>query len=97
MLDGKIYVSGGLDETSEYSDALEAYDPVTNTWATLASLSEARTDHASAAVHGKLYVFGGCSDSGWMDLVEVYSPAANSWASAASVPSVLECAVAVAL
>ena len=97
MLDGKIYVSGGLDETSEYSDALEAYDPVTNTWATLASLSEARAYHASAVINGKLYVFGGYSDSGWMDLVEVYSPASNSWASAADLPLPIDRLVAVAL
>merc|ERR1712106_1077350 len=51
----------------------------------------------TAVINGKLYVFGGYSDSGRLDLVEVYSPASNSWASAATVPSVLECAVAVAL
>ena len=103
VLDGKIYVTGGNlnghrpGVVLEYSDALEAYDPVNNTWTTLASLSEYRASHASTVVNGKLYVFGGYSDSGRMDLVEVYSPASNSWASAASVPSVLKYAVAVAL
>ena len=97
VVDGKIYVSGGLAASGEYSDALEAYDPVADTWTTLASLREARGFHASAVINGKLYVFGGYSGSGRLDLVEVYSPASNSWASAASFPSVLECAVAVAL
>ena len=81
----------------ERSDALEAYDPVADTWTTLASLSEARAFHASAAVQGKLYVFGGASDSGWMDLVEVYIPASNSWARAADLPRAVDDAVAVTL
>ena len=97
IVDGKIYVTGGLDETGQYSDALEAYDPVTNTWATLASFSQARAYHASAVINGKLYVFGGYSDRGWMDLVEVYSPASNSWASAADLPWAIDECVAVAL
>jgi N-acetylneuraminic acid mutarotase len=70
-MDGKIYVSGGFTTLGELSDAFEAYDPVTNTWTTLASLSEVRADHASAAAHGKLYVFGGFTSSGdCLDLVE---------------------------
>ena len=70
VLDGKIYVTGGNlnghrpGVVLEYSDALEAYDPVTNTWTTLASLSEYRASHASTVVNGKLYVFGGFSSVG---------------------------------
>jgi N-acetylneuraminic acid mutarotase len=90
-------VSGGI-ALAETSDAFEAYDPVTNTWATLASLSEARADHASAAFNRKLYVFGGFTSSGdCLDLVEVYSPASNIWARAAGMPSATEDFVAVAL
>ena len=88
-------------------DAFEAYDPVTNAWATLASLSKARAFHASAAAHGKLYVFGGFTSSGdCLDLVEAastytYSNTAlrqsNIWARAAGMPSANEEAVAVVL
>jgi N-acetylneuraminic acid mutarotase len=61
-------------------------------------LSKARAFHASAAAHGKLYVFGGFTSSGdCMDLVEVYSPASNSWARAADMPSAIDEVVAVAL
>ena len=78
---GKIYVSGG--KTSSYptyfSDAFEAYDPATNTWATLASLSSGRADHASAAFNGTLYMFGGSFTWGKLALVEVYNPAENIW------------------
>ena len=81
----------------ELSDAFEAYDPVMNTWTTLASLSKVRADHASAAFNGKLYVFGGVTSGDGLDLVEVYSPASNTWARAADLPSAIDEAVAVAL
>jgi len=64
---------------------------VADTWTTLATLSKARALHASAAVHGKLCVFGGYSSTArLMDLVEVYSPASNSWASAADLPHAMD-------
>ena len=97
VVDGKIYVTGGRRPGIGFSDALEAYDPVTNTWTMLASLSRARECHASAAVNGMLYVFGGYSDSTWMDLVEVYSPGSNTWASAAGLPLPIDEVVVVAL
>merc|ERR1712194_766856 len=97
VVDGKIYVSGGLAASGEFSDALEAYDPVADTWTLLASLSEARAFHASAVVNGQLYVFGGFSASYCMDLVEVYSPVSNTWASAADLPLPIDESVAVAL
>ena len=91
VMDGKIYVSGGFTSGGTPAactpDAFEAYDPVMNTWTTLASLSKVRADHASAAFDGKLYVFGGWASGGdRRDLVEVYGPASNSWARAADLP-----------
>eukprot|EP00964_Phaeocystis_antarctica_P149956 scaffold117233_cov69-Phaeocystis_antarctica.AAC.1 len=118
VLDGKIYVSGGkcrrestaaeelayLDDMFDLSDALEAYDPVADTWTVLASLSQAREQHASAVVNGKLRVFGGrlslpdhTRDRISTDLVEVYSPTSNSWARAADLPCAICESVAVAL
>ena len=78
---GKIYVSGGKTsfDPTYFSDAFEAYDPATNTWATLASLSGGRADHASVAFHGTLYMFGGSFSWGKLALVEVYNPAENTW------------------
>ena len=90
VLDGNIYVSGGYLPSGQHSDALEAYDPVTNTWTALASLSHVRPRHASAVIHGKMYVFGGYSSSGRTDMVEVYSPASNSWGCAADLHCALD-------
>ena len=46
-------VYGGVTGT------LLVFDPEANTWTELASMGVARQTHTSAAVGGKLYVFGG--------------------------------------
>ena len=67
-------------------------------WTQLASMSEARSAHASAAVGGKLYVFGGHGASnGRLSTAEEYDPASNNWAQASSLTSARHSLVAVAL
>ena len=51
VLDGKIYFMGGKDGSSAKNIA-ERYDPLTNTWETLNSMSVARAGLASAVLHG---------------------------------------------
>ena len=72
------------------------YDPQADAWTQLASMGIARQAHASAAVGGKLYVFGGYG-GGRLSTVEIYDPASNSWAQGSSLASARDCAVAVAL
>ena len=89
---GKIYVTGGstgLDEEQDESslNSVYVYDPQANTWAQLASMGITRRSHASAAVGGKLYVFGGKGgeDGGeHRSTAEVYDPASDSWAQVSS-------------
>ena len=57
VLGGKIYFVGGADGSDK--NIAERYDPVTNTWETLNSLSVARSGLASAVLNGKLYAIGG--------------------------------------
>ena len=60
------------------------YDPQADAWTQLASMVTARKEHASAAVGGKLYVFGGMGTSGRLRTAEVYDPASDSWAQVTS-------------
>jgi len=82
---GKIYVTGGTRNGGEnQGDTLNSacvYDPQADAWTQLPSMSIARDSHASAAVGGKLYVFGGVnySGTGYLGTVEVYDPASDSW------------------
>ena len=75
------------------------YDMQANAWTQLTSMGIARWSHASAAVGGKLYVFGGFGDEDEERLgtAEVYDPASDSWAPVSSLTSVRSGMVAVAL
>jgi N-acetylneuraminic acid mutarotase len=64
-LNGSLYAAGGfVSAPSRPGDSMrrgivEAYDPATNRWTTLPSLSVARDDFGLAAVNGFLYAIGG--------------------------------------
>jgi len=78
-------------------NSVYVYDPQADAWTQLANMSNARRFHASAAVGGKLYVFGGCGASGRLDTAEVYDPALDSWAQESSLTSARIEMVAIAL
>ena len=79
---GKIYVSGGVGDSC--CATLLAFDPQANTWTELARMGTARNSHTSAAIGGKLYVFGGDTSA---TSVEVYDPISNTWAPASELSS----------
>ena len=74
-----------------------AYDPLADEWTQLASMGTARRLHASAAVGGKLYVFGGRDGGEHLSTAEVYDPASDSWAQVTSLTSARNLFVAAAL
>jgi N-acetylneuraminic acid mutarotase len=84
VVDGKIYVIGGV------SGANEVYDPAAGTWETKTPMPHPRTSFGIAVCDGKIYVIGGYANTttgGVPDmsgLVEAYDPAADSWETRAS-------------
>ena len=56
-----------------------------------------RRTHASAAVRGKLYVFGGWGTRGRLSTAEVYDPTSDSWAQVTSLTSARSYLAAAAL
>ena len=81
VLDGKIYFIGGKDDSAK--NIAERYDPVTNTWETLNSMSVARAGLASAVLNGKLYAIGGTG----LSSVEVFDPLNGNWSAGVALPS----------
>ena len=64
ILDGKVYVIGGVDKNEYLTDNVEVYDPETNSWRTVAPIPEP-LDHTGLASHnGKLYLIGGFGEKG---------------------------------
>ena len=100
---GKIYVTGGVDlDGNEHlvnTDKVVVFDPQANMWTQLASMGTSRADHTSAAIGGKLYVFGGyCNNTDVrMASVEAYDPVSNTWAQVSDLTSARDDFVAVAL
>jgi hypothetical protein len=101
----KIYVIGGgkgVDSTnyrwSLLSDAVEVYDPSTDTWQTKQPMPTARADLQASVVNGQIYLVGGKGQLYLADgisrdrfnltinLNEVYNVANDSWSTAEPVP-----------
>lgn len=50
VLGGKLYVSGGYDNTFELSDVVEAYDPTTRSWSLAGRLPQPTFWHGSVSI-----------------------------------------------
>lgn len=64
--------------------AHEAYNPLTNTWTSLAPIPVAVAYPAMAAYGGKVYVIGGTVVSTWQNIVQIYDIATNTWSTGAN-------------
>jgi len=86
VIDGKLYFAGGSSAT--VSDTLERYDPSTNQWTALASMTQARSSQFTTNHNGLLYLFGGKNGS-TLSSVEIYDPSSDSWSSGVPIPNPL--------
>ena len=72
-------MGSGNDDENALSCA-EVFDPQTQTWAPIASMSTERGSFAVAAVQGKLYAMGGSAAGfGAVATAEAYDPQQNRW------------------
>ena len=90
--DGRVYAIGGYSFSwstgSQYYRNVEAFDPRTSTWATLAPLpATALSIAATQGADGMIYVIGYAYGSGWL---AAYSPATNAWTQLGAVPRARE-------
>jgi N-acetylneuraminic acid mutarotase len=91
VLNGKIYVIGGLNAAGKNLADVEVYDQGTDKWSntTIAPLPESRDHAAAAAYNGKLYVVGGYDNMRKpSNKLFVYDPANNKWQEGRSMPTV---------
>jgi N-acetylneuraminic acid mutarotase len=67
---------------------VEAYNPRTNKWTTVAAMATAR--HGLAAVtgpDGRIYAIGGSGSGVSLNTVEAYNPTTNTWTTVANMPT----------
>ena len=93
VCEGKIYVMGGLESANKMLCECECFDPATQQWTVIASLSRARSyaeciliPHSARVGESVIAMVGGKVQSDHMRLtvgdVELYDPLQNRWSKA---------------
>jgi N-acetylneuraminic acid mutarotase len=87
----KIYCAGGLSSTAGNTAiaAMEVYNTVTNTWATLAPMPRVRDHFQAAVINGKFYAVSGrdTAITATNTFNDVYDIATNTWTQGAPIPT----------
>jgi hypothetical protein len=88
IVENKIYVIGGRND-STILDAIEVYDPITDSWDVLTTkLPTPRYDVGSTIYDNKIYIIGGSRGPYWnTSLVERFDPIENKWDTVQSLPN----------
>ncbi|MFX1286064.1 MAG: Kelch repeat-containing protein [Promethearchaeota archaeon] len=89
-VDDILYVSGGWISGGSAVRTVEAYNPKTDKWSSVQSMSTTRKQHEMVAAGGFLYVIGGYSGSGYRTrtkTVEKYDPSTDEWEYLEDVPA----------
>ncbi|XP_061184216.1 kelch-like protein 3 [Saccostrea echinata] len=84
VFDGCIYAIGGLGRNNRILKSVECYNPSTNSWHFLKSLTTARAGACAAELNGNIFVAGGFGyrqdgSNIIFDSVECYHPFTNRW------------------
>lgn len=89
VLDGKVYVVGGLDPRFELTPKVLVYDPAADQWSEAAPLPTPRDHLGVAVLEGKLYALAGqfASHANSVDVVEAYDAATGAWEPIAPAPT----------
>ena len=94
VIDGKIYVAGGIDVSGASLASVDVFTIATGAWSSNPAMSTRRDNAGSAVLDGKLYVFGGRTRNAdgstpveVLGTAEVFDPATGAWAPIASMPT----------
>jgi len=81
-----VTIGGRMSGTSAPSRVVEVYDPATNVWAPLPSLTVARRKAVAVVVDDSIYVLGGVRNRSLIKVMERYDPENNVWVEVGSHP-----------
>jgi len=83
----KIYIVGGFDGSSPLS-SIERYDPISNTWTTVANMDSSICQYDLSVVNNKIYIISGTPDfSRLTNRVLVYDPSLNIFSFKTDIPT----------
>lgn len=87
VVDGKIYVVGGMSKPGGIINTMEMFDPASNTWEVKAPSPRNNYGLAVATVNGKIYALGGTNGWKTSGAVDEYDPMANRWIRKTNLPT----------
>ena len=83
VIDGRIYVSGGIQGNDDFRDELFVYDPSSNRWSEKSPMPTQGFRGITGVIGGKLYVVTDCDQENCGPFVSRalyrYDPAADRW------------------
>lgn len=101
VLDGRIYVVGGMDAAGTALARVDVFDPEANSWSVAAPLPEPRHHLGLAAAQGRIYAIGGVSSTfpsfSTTSSVFAYDPASDTWTDRSPMPIARRSHIAVEL
>lgn len=90
VVNGILYVVGGavtVNFSAVAVNIVDSYNPITDTWTSLAPMPTARYFLAAGNIDNLLYAAGGQDNVKELGTVEIYDPSSNAWTSAPSMPT----------
>lgn len=94
VLDGKIYVVGGMAGDGASLASVEIFDPVAGSWTSGVPMSTRRDNAGAASIGGTMYVFGGrtrdadgTAPAATLATVEAFDPSTGTWTPRSSAPT----------
>ena len=79
IINGYIYIAGGVNESFDIERSVEKYDPQIDVWSCVAPMNSARKFFALTSFAGRLWAIGGLNDELAMAAVESYDPVTDTW------------------
>ena len=91
LLDGRVLVLGGAEDFGGApSNVAEVFDPTTDSWTTVGSMTSPRRNHAAHLLpSGRVYVAGGLTEDDFLDTAEVFDPATGLFSATPDLPEVI--------
>jgi N-acetylneuraminic acid mutarotase len=88
LRNGKVLITGGVEDGVTAIHTTELYDPLTRNWTRAHNMHVARVFHTATLLkNGKVLVAGG-SSSDSLDSCELYDPVENRWTVTGSLQSI---------
>jgi N-acetylneuraminic acid mutarotase len=83
VINSQLYIAGGWTISPPLpNNTLFMYDPPSNTWTTLATISHLSACGGAGVINSKFYVTTACNGfSGYYSYLDVYDPLSNAWTS----------------